>query len=112
MCLATASNIPSLVNSVGTFDDGKLNNCCLAFEASRLAFFTASGMHRKLSGMGGVAALHLFSYTSKWWPAMWPRHVLFDPSRKQALKVLFGRTPCFIAFSVSSLCFQVSSVFF
>ena len=112
MCLATMSKIPSLVNSVGTFDDGKLNNCCLAFEAPHLAFFTASEIHQKLSRMGGIAVLHLFLYTSKWWPAMWPWHVLFDLSRKQALKVLFRCTPCFIAFSVSSLCLQVSSDFF
>jgi hypothetical protein len=111
MCRATASRIASLENSVGIFIDGNFSNDCLDFAASLLAFFTASGMHRKFSAIGGAAALQHFSYSSKWWPAMWPRHVLFDPSRKHALNFLFGRIPFLIVFSVSSLHCQVSFFF-
>lgn len=109
MYLAIASKIPLLVNSSGTVTDIKVNLRWLSCMASRLAFFTPSGMQRKLSSMGGVAAPHLFSYSSKWWPAMWPRHVEFNPRRKQALSVLFDRVPFSIIFSVSSLGRHVSN---
>lgn len=109
MCFATASKIPTLVNSAGTFIGGKLNFCCFAFTASRLALFTASGMQQKLSSICGVVALQHFSYSSKWWLVMWPRHVEFNPCRKHPLSVLFVCTPSSIAFSVFFLRFQVSN---
>jgi hypothetical protein len=113
MCFATANKIPSLVNSAGTFIGGKFNDFCfLACVASCFAFFTLSGMQRKLSSMGGVPALHLFSYSSKCWPAMWLRHVEFDPRRKHALSTFFERVPSFIASSVAALECQVSNGFF
>jgi hypothetical protein len=100
MCLATTSIIPSLVNSVGIFIDGKLNISCLVLLATHLASFTASEIHQWLSGIGGVVALHLFSYSSKWWLAMWPQHVVSNPRNKHALIILFSCLPSLIAFQV------------
>lgn len=110
MCLATADTMPPLVNSSGAFTDGNFNDIC--FLASFFAFTTVSEMQRKFIVMGGVAALHLFSYSSKWKLAMWPRQVELDPSRKQLFKVFFERVFEGIPFSSAALDCQVSDCFF
>jgi len=111
MCFTTTSWSLSLIKSVGTFALGKFNAVySFAFPFFFLAFATASGIQWKFSLILGVTSLYCFSYSSKWWLAMCPWHVEFDPSRKHSCNVFFGCLLFSTAFVLSALNFHISNI--
>jgi hypothetical protein len=93
------------------FTFGKLNTpCCFTNPfRSTSCTCTALGVQRKFGLIGGVAPSHRLVYSSKWWLAMWPRHVEFEPRRKHALSDLVGRPFLLSTLSVSALDCHVSN---